>query len=50
MAKGDFSSMFTLILATTYGGLGGPNANFARDESLEIDLLGFAEGVGACNH
>jgi hypothetical protein len=35
MAKGDFSSMFALVLTTTYGELDGLDANFAKDESLE---------------
>jgi hypothetical protein len=40
VAKGDFSGMFTLVLATTYGKLEGLKANFATDESLANDLLG----------
>lgn len=35
MVKGDFSSMFALVLTTTYGELDGLDANFAKDESLE---------------
>jgi hypothetical protein len=40
VAKGDFSGMFALVLATTYGELRGLKADFAKDECLANELLG----------
>jgi hypothetical protein len=40
VAKGDFSGMFALVLATTYGKLEGLKADFAKEECLANDLLG----------
>ena len=40
VAKGDFSGMFTLVLATAYAELEGLRADYAKEESLANDLLG----------
>jgi hypothetical protein len=38
-AKGDFSGIFALVPATTYGDLDGLKADFTEDESLANELL-----------
>lgn len=44
LAKGDFTGMVSLVLASMWGQIPGSRSNYAEDETLANNLLGVPDG------